>query len=303
MSPSSALFLCSLGLSLRALTPNWGLKAWVLGGARRKETSSLLLCSQPLQGAEPAPPGSVGAGPGRVTPLGERGSPGNGEGRRAADDPTAGLQLPVLQQGKWSAWSCGQGARSPDCGGQRLPDGTRPPPGREQRGLRVRGSIMLRPQSLVELGSGWWGTWTLASLAYSGPCHGAGGGQGLGTPLGQADQGNAKANSHVVNPGSFLQLPLPRQRAWALPRPSLFASPPKPRAFSPWPLESSHAQPWPGALPPLCAGCDLAPPEWELCPSLGLSPASLPPPDTLQATVVPCAEWHRPRPGPAPPVP
>lgn len=201
MSPSSALFLCSLGLSLRALTPNWGLKAWVLGGARRKETSSLLLCSQPLQGAEPVPPGSVGAGPGRVTPLGQRGSPGNGEGRRAADDPTAGLQLPVLQQGKWSAWSCGQGARSPDCGGQRLPDGTRPPPGREQRGLRVRGSIMLQPQSLVELGSGWWGTWTLASLAYSGPCHGGGGGQGLGTPLGQAQRGKSQSKQPCCKPG------------------------------------------------------------------------------------------------------
>lgn len=54
---------------------------------------------------------------------------------------------------------------------------------------------------------------------------------------------------------------------------------------------------------PYVLGCDLTSPEWELCPSLGLSLASLPPPDTLQTSVVPCAEWHYPKPSPAPPVP
>lgn len=120
MSPSSALFLCSLGLSLKPLTPNWGFKAWVLGGARRKETSSLLLCSQPLQGAEPALRGPVRAGRVRVTPLGQKGSPGKGGVCRLANHPAAGLQLPVLQQGNGvlghvAKDRAGLGARSPDC--------------------------------------------------------------------------------------------------------------------------------------------------------------------------------------------
>lgn len=119
MSPSSALFLCSLGLSLKPLTPTWGFKAWVLGGARRKETSSLL-CSQPLQGAEPALPGPVRAGQVRVTPLGQKGSPGKGGVCRLANHATAGLQPPVLQQGNGvlgrvaKDWA-GLRARSPDC--------------------------------------------------------------------------------------------------------------------------------------------------------------------------------------------
>lgn len=54
---------------------------------------------------------------------------------------------------------------------------------------------------------------------------------------------------------------------------------------------------------PYVLGCDWTPPEWELCPSLGLSLASLLPPDTLQTSIVPCAEWHYPKPSPAPPVP
>lgn len=114
---------------------------WVLGGGQRKETSSLLPCSRPLQGAEPAQPGLSGLGSEpnsrvgrvRVTPLGQKGSLGGGaccywQLLCSASGKTAGLSHPV-------ALVRGQALR-PGCPTARWGDGP-----------------VFRP------GSGLWGTW------------------------------------------------------------------------------------------------------------------------------------------------
>lgn len=83
MSPFSALFLCSLGLSLKALTPNWGLKAWVLGGPKKGDQLPPASLTAPSRGrASTARP--YQGRPVRVTPLGQKGGPGKGGVCRAA---------------------------------------------------------------------------------------------------------------------------------------------------------------------------------------------------------------------------
>lgn len=42
---------------------------------------------------------------------------------------------------------------------------------------------------------------------------------------------------------------------------------PQAQGLSPWPLESSHAQHWPVALPHLCAGCNLHPQDESCVPT------------------------------------
>lgn len=140
---------------LKGLAPLMGVQ--VLGGARRKKTSSFPLCSQPLRGAEPALPGRSGRV--RVTPLGQKGSPGKGGvsraarrnsrepwSHRAAKDSAAVPQLPCSIARKGRACSkakgrAGLGARAPK--GQANTSQTAPGPLSSGWGKYV-----LRPQGL-----------------------------------------------------------------------------------------------------------------------------------------------------------
>lgn len=95
----------------------------------------------------------------------------------------------------------------------------------------------------------------------------------------------AKGNNHVLNPGTFLQLPLPRHRVGALPWPSRFALPPPSPGLSvhglgKGPMPSTGLEPYPSCVlavtwHPQNWGCVLA---WG-CPQPAshlLTPCKLP---------------------------